>query len=199
MGEEPWGARGPLDLCGYMPLSLVLRINGEPRRALAVAERCVHLVHELRLASSAGGRKTLSRCLSAKAMALYDVDRPQAGPTLQRALEAGRDAAGQVTDGALLNIAAQLLVVLPPQAALPVAPQGALPPQPQLHPSAQPRAGHVGNHRNKPVGQLGANTAAAADNSRGATVPLPATGAPRGGGQWARRLEARASRTRDEL
>ena len=30
--------------CGYMPLSLVLRINGEPHRALAVAERCVHLM-----------------------------------------------------------------------------------------------------------------------------------------------------------
>ena len=159
-------------------------------------------MHVLRLASSAGGRKTLSRCLSGKAMALYDVDRPQAGPTLQRALEAGRDAAGQVTDGALLNIAAQLLAVLPPQAALRAPPQGALPPRPQLHPSAQPHAGLVSNQdpRNEPAGQLGVNTAAAAaGSSRDATVPLPATGAPRGGGQWARRLEARASRTRDEL
>jgi hypothetical protein len=102
--EEPWGARGSLDMCGYMPLSLVLRLNGEPRRALAVAERCEQLVRELRLEGAAGGRKTLSRCLSAKAMALYDVDRPQAAPTLQRALEMGRDPAGQIRDGALLNV-----------------------------------------------------------------------------------------------
>ena len=66
-GEEPWGWRGALDMCGYMPLSLVVRINGEPRRALQVAERCVQLVHALQLAGSAAGRKTLSRCLSAKA------------------------------------------------------------------------------------------------------------------------------------
>jgi len=98
--EEPWGARGSLDMCGYMPLSLVLRLNGEPRRALAVAERCEQLVRELRLEGAAGGRETLSRCLSAKAMALYDVDRPQAAPTLQRALEMGRDPAGQIRDGA---------------------------------------------------------------------------------------------------
>jgi len=103
-GEEPWGARGALDMCGYMPLSLVLRLNGEPRRALAVAERCEQLVRELRLEGAAGGRQTLSRCLSAKAMALYDVDRPQAAPTLQRALELGRDFAGQISDGALLNV-----------------------------------------------------------------------------------------------
>ena len=102
--EEPWGARGSLDMCGYMPLSLVLRLNGEPRRALAVAERCEQMVRELRLEGAAGGRKTLSRCLSAKAMALYDVDRPQAAPTLQRALEMGRDPAGQIRDGALLNV-----------------------------------------------------------------------------------------------
>jgi len=146
-------------------------------------------------------------------MALYDVDRPQAGPTLQRALEAGRDAQGQLTDGALLNIAAQLLAVLPPQGTLPVAPQaatpaasrGALPPQHQQHQSAQPRAGAASNqdHRNanEPVGRLGVNTVAAADNSQGATLPAWAspTGAPRGGGQWAQRLEARARRTRDEL
>ena len=138
-------------------------------------------------------------------MALYDVDRSQAGPTLRRALELSRDAGGQITDGALLNIAAQLLAVLPPQAALPVAPQGALSPQPQPQPqpqphqSAQPRAGLVSDHRGQPVGRLGVDAAAAAGSGRGATVP--ATGAPRGGGggQWARRLEARARRTRDEL
>ena len=68
------------------------------------AERCEQLVRELWLEGAAGGRQTLSRCLSAKAMALYDVDRPQAAPTLQRALEMGRDPAGQISDGALLNV-----------------------------------------------------------------------------------------------
>ena len=130
-------------------------------------------------------------------MALYDVDRSQAGPTLRHALEVGRDAGGQVTDGALLNVAAQLLAVLPPQAALPVAPQGALSPQPQRHQSAQPRASLGSDHSDQPVGRLGVDAVAAAGSGRG--VIVPATGAARGGGQWARRLEARARRTRDEL
>ena len=193
-GNGPWGDKGSLDMCGYMPLSLVMRMNGDAPGALALADRCVRVVGELGMGVSAEGRKTTARCLGAQAMALYGIDRAAAWPTMARALEVGRDAHGRVVDGALLNIASQLHAALPPQATQTTLPAHAAhtthPNQPVKLPQPSAAMLHsavahdAGGTRLLPHTTVAASAAGhvAAGVSRGAQM------------SWANRLEQRSRR-----
>ena len=113
-----WPKSGRLDASGYAPLSIVYRILGDPRRAVAVADRGLELIRRAAAEQGSAGHpkqaaaaaSEAARCLASRALAVFITDQASGMEQMRAALSMS------ASDAVVLALAQQMNDFLATQA-----------------------------------------------------------------------------------